>query len=114
MCEQYRKALEARDADALLSLASPSYHEDGGNDDPSDDIDYAGLRRYLLATLAGAEQIRYSIEYREVREDGNRVRVSVTYAASYKVAGSGWVHRSDSNELVLERRDGKLLFVRGM
>jgi hypothetical protein len=114
VCEQYRKAVEARDADALIALASPSYYEDGGNDDPSDDIDYAGLRAYLLSTFGAAEAVRYSIDYRDVRQEGNRVLVSVVYSAGYKVAGKGWVHQTEANELVLERRGGNLLFVSGM
>src|SRR5678810_123120 len=46
-CEKYRHAVEERNVPLLLDLASPSYYEDGGNVDATDDMDYAGLREYL-------------------------------------------------------------------
>ena len=46
-CEEYRKAVEARNIAILLKLAHPTYYEDGGNLDAADDLDFAGLREYL-------------------------------------------------------------------
>src|ERR1044071_3894793 len=46
-CEKYRHAVEERNVPLLLDMASPSYYEDGGNVDATDDMDYAGLREYL-------------------------------------------------------------------
>jgi hypothetical protein len=43
-CEKYRHAVEERNVPLLVQMASPSYFEDGGNVDASDDMDYAGLR----------------------------------------------------------------------
>ena len=34
-CERYRRAVESRDARALLAMASPRYFEDGGTPDGS-------------------------------------------------------------------------------
>ena len=46
-CEQYRHAVEDRNVALLLKIAAPSYYEDGGNVDPTDDLDYPGLKTYL-------------------------------------------------------------------
>ncbi|HEX7454020.1 MAG TPA: hypothetical protein VF294_17125, partial [Polyangiaceae bacterium] len=46
-CENYRHAVEQRNTARLLKMAHPSYYEDGGNVDASDDLDYAGLENYL-------------------------------------------------------------------
>jgi len=84
-CEQYRRALERKDVAALLDLASPNYYEDGGNVDASDDIDYAGLREYLLQKFEDASAIRYEIRYRRITKDEEYVLVDFTYSGSFRL-----------------------------
>lgn len=109
-CEQYRKAVERKDTDALLALASPRYYEDGGNVDPADDLDYEGLREWLEGRFQQTKAIRYEIRYRRIQAgDGGRVYVLYTYTSSYKVPGikqDEWRHTVAENRLELEP-DGK-------
>ena len=109
-CEQYRKALERKDVGALLSMASPRYYEDGGNVDPSDDLDYEGLRDWLEGRFQDTNAIRYEIRYRRVQKgDNGRIYVIFTYSASYKIPGlkqEEWRHTVADNRLELEP-DGK-------
>ena len=109
-CEQYRRAIERKDVPALLSLASPRYYEDGGNVDPTDDLDFEGLREWLEGRFQDAKAIRYEIRYRRVdKADQNRVHVIYTYSASYKIPGlktDEWRHTVAENRLELEP-DGK-------
>jgi hypothetical protein len=109
-CEQYRKALERKDIGTLLALASPRYYEDGGNVDPSDDLDYEGLRDWLEGRFQDTKAIRYEIRYRRVEKgDQDRVLVVYTYSAAYKVPGmktDEWRHTVADNRLELEP-DGK-------
>ena len=109
-CEQYRRAIERKDVPALLSLASPRYYEDGGNVDPTDDLDFEGLREWLEGRFQDAKAIRYEIRYRRVdKADQNRVHVTYTYSASYKIPGlktDEWRHTVAENRLELEP-DGK-------
>ena len=87
-CEKYRKALETQNVGSLLSMASPRYYEDGGNVDPSDDLDYEGLREWLQGRFQEARGIRYEIRYRRVSKGPhNRVYILYTYSASYKIPG---------------------------
>jgi hypothetical protein len=62
-CEEYRRAVERRNVALLFSLAHPSYYEDGGNIDASDDIDYAGLREFLDSKFKEARAIRYEVQH---------------------------------------------------
>ena len=59
-CEEYRHAVERRSVGVLLKLADKRYYEDGGNVDPTDDLNYDDLKKYLMerfrhtqATVAG-------------------------------------------------------------
>lgn len=84
-CELYRRALERKDVAALLDLASPQYYEDGGNVDASDDIDYAGLREYLLEKFEEASAIRYEIRYRRITKEEDYILVDFTYSGSFRL-----------------------------
>jgi hypothetical protein len=112
-CERYRSALEARDAAALLELASPHYLEDGGTPDPADDVNHESLREYLEGLFGGVERIRYQIRYRAVRFERERIVVEVSHSATYVIQGQSRSSVSD-NELVLERHDGSYRFLSGM
>jgi len=115
-CEKYRKALESQDIGALLSLVSPRYYEDGGNVDPTDDLDYAGLKEWLQGRFQEARAIRYEIRYRSVKKGSGtspKVYVLYTYSASYKVPGlkqEEWRHTVADNrlELVSDGRSFKI------
>jgi hypothetical protein len=114
-CEKYRHAVEERNVPLLLDMASPSYYEDGGNVDATDDMDYAGLREYLEGRFKDTRAIRYEIRYRRIeRAKQNRILVEYTYSASYKIPGlkgDEWRHTVADNrlELVPEQAAYKIL-----
>src|SRR5512138_2971019 len=78
VCEQYRLAVEKRDTQTLLSLASKNYWDDGGTPTGADDYGYAGLRDVLEARFSRADGIRYTMKYMEIKRVGrNRAAVDV-------------------------------------
>jgi hypothetical protein len=104
-CEDYRHAVEEKNVGQLIKMASQHYHEDGGNTNPEDDIDYEGLKTYLTTTFEKAQQIRYEIRYRRIQTtETSHVLVDYTYAASYKLPGVAkeeWRHTVADNRLDL-------------
>ncbi len=114
-CEDYRHAVEERNIGRILSMASPQYHEDGGNTNGDDDIDYEGLKEYLTSVFMQTTNIRYEIRYRKVTfTPTNKVFVDYTYAASYRIPGvkaQEWKHTVADNrlELVPEGEGFKIL-----
>ncbi len=112
VCEAYRTALEKRDAAALLALTSRDYFEDGGNDDPSDDIGRAELETYLSDQFKNVQEIRYELRYRKITP-GPTIRVDVTHSASFRF-GTEWKRSVSDNTIELKREDGKLLILGGM
>jgi hypothetical protein len=116
-CEKYRHAVEARDIATLLKLAAPNYYEDGGNIDPTDDLDYAGLRAYLQGKFQDASAIRYEIRYRKIQKERDLIFIEYTYSASYRIPGSKgeeWRHRVEDNRLELVPYQDDYRIVAGM
>jgi hypothetical protein len=117
-CEQYRHAVEQRATARLLKMAHPSYYEDGGNVDASDDLDYEGLEKYLNAEFNKTRAVRYEIHYRKVSEGRkNTVLVDYTYSASYKIPtqhGDVWRRRVADNRMQLAREGDGFRILSGM
>jgi hypothetical protein len=117
-CEQYRRAVERRNTAWLMKVADPSYYEDGGNVDASDDLDYAGLKDYLDQKFNQTRAIRYEIHYRRVsRGRKDTVLVDYTYSASYKIPtarGDVWRHRVADNRMELVRDGENFRILAGM
>lgn len=116
-CERYRHAVENKDIAALLKMAAPNYYEDGGNIDPTDDLDYAGLKDYLTSKFQDASAIRYEIRYRKVQRKRDLVFIEYTYSASYRipgVKGDEWRHRVEDNRIELVPYQDDFRVVGGM
>lgn len=117
-CEKYRRAVEERDVDALLAMASPRYFETGGNARSLDDIDYNGLREYLGKQFKRTKAIRYEIRYHAISESENKVvNVDFTYTASFQIpTGSGdlWHRAVRDNRLQLLREGDSFKILAGM
>jgi hypothetical protein len=116
-CEKYRHAVEDKNAAALLGLASPDYYEDGGNVDPRDDIDYAGLKAYLIGSFQDARAIRYEMRYRRILREDDVIFVDYTYSASYRIPGSKgeeWRRKVEDNRLELVPHQSEYRIVAGM
>ncbi len=118
-CEKYRKAVEERDVDTLIAMASTRYFETGGNAKPTDDIDYNGLRAYLQSKFKQTKAIRYEIRYHRITEteDNKVVYVDFTYTASFQIPtsqGDMWHRAVRDNRLQLLREGDSFKILAGM
>ena len=124
VCERYRHALEDRDAQTLVELASPNYFEDSGTPKAEDDYGYDGLKAVINSRLLALKSVRYSIQYREVLtkqqqrpQKGSHAAVDIRYDASFQLAtdlGDRWERKQNEKRLELEYDGNKWLFVSGM
>lgn len=123
--EEYRLAVERKDAAALVLMASQDYWEDAGTPGGEDDFGYDGLKDVLATRFQLAESIRYAVRYMKVRrhgcdDEGPRCLafVDVLIDASFSVPDArGQLSRHDmrdQNQFVLEWDGDKWLFLSGM
>lgn len=122
--EEYRTAVEEKDAAGLLLMASREYWEDGGTPEGDDDYGFAGLKEVLSSRFQQADSIRYSMRYKRIRtgpgatENSRRAFVEVLVDASFTIPDArGGLRRSDlrdQGQLVLEWDGEKWMFLSGM
>lgn len=115
--EEYRTALEQRDAGKLLTLASPQYYEDAGTTTGSDDYGFPGLKRILEQRLSALRWLRYLIKYRDIRTDGTHAFVDLKYDISYQLMtelGERWERKQSEKRVELIREDNRWMFLSGM
>ncbi len=122
--EDYRIAVEEKDAAGLLIMASREYWEDSGTPTGEDDYGFAGLKEVLTTRFRQAESIRYSMRYKRIRfvgesdSIGQQAFVDVLIDASFTVPDSqGGLQRADlrdQGQFVLEWTGEKWMFLSGM
>jgi hypothetical protein len=116
--EQYRRKLLEKNVEGLVLLASERYFEDSGTPRSDDDYGYEGLKLVLSKRLARVQSMRYEIEYRAIKHEGNRAEVEVFLDGSFELsAKSGDRYRrvNDFHRFILERHgDEKWQFLSGM
>jgi hypothetical protein len=116
--EDYRMAVERKDASALVLMASKRYWEDAGTQSGSDDYGYQGLQEILTGRFQQVDAIRYSMKYVNVDRKGDRAYVDVLIDASFTVKDArGQEMRADmrdQNQFVLEWDGKQWLFLSGM
>jgi hypothetical protein len=83
--ERYRTSFVRRDAAGILATAHPTYYDEAGTDDPTDDIEYSELGPILRERLAQLEAIRFTIDYLEVNVVDDRASVKVWIDASFQL-----------------------------
>lgn len=117
-CEKYRHAVEHRNIGYLLQIAHQDYYEDGGNTDAADDMDRAGLDKYLHERFVQAKGVRYEVRYRRIGKGRNdHLLVDYTYSASYQVPtakGDVWRRTIADNRLELVPYKDSFLVLSGM
>ena len=96
--EKYRSAVEARDAQGIISLVADTFKEDMGTPSPEDDLDYNGLRQKLPSSLNKLDDVKLDVTVRkvEVNRPANIARAIFTYTTSFKMPGLTAKSQSDS------------------
>jgi len=137
--ETYRRAMETREADILIALASKNYFEKNGDANSTNNYDYEGLIKFLRSSeFRQISSVKMTIVYKdiELNEARNVAKVTYYYTSNYKmppatfeqktVSEGGetktednfdeelWFSKSDDNEMILELEDGQWFISKGM
>lgn len=113
----YRRAMERRDAAAAMALVSPSYFDDAGTGDPSDDLDAAQLARALAETMQRVPTVKLEIAVNRIEVDGDTASAFLFHDSRYRVATPrGEVAKRDSDlyRMTLRREAGSWKITSGL
>lgn len=123
--ERYRKSFVRKDAAQVLATAHKTYHDEGGTDDPNDDVSYTELGPLLRRRLSQLDSIRFTMDYLEVHVHGDRAVCRVWIDASFRMKPlldtqglprqqPVFSRTQDYNEFELIREGNTWLISRGM
>ena len=137
--ESYRHAVEDRDIDMLTALASNNYFEKNGDTNSRNNYDYNGLLDFLQSEeFRQITSIKLTIIYKKIEfsEDENVAKVRYNFVLNFKMPPPRfeekmvmegvepkmednfdkeiWYAKNDSNQMVLEKMDGKWYIIKGM
>ncbi len=112
--DAYIGAMQARDADRVLSLVSDDYFEDGGNSDTKDDYGRKELATKLKERFERTTELIMKIQLVEVISKDKALLARMRFDVRYRLdlpSGSRWERHNDVNEIVLVR-DGTSLKIK--
>lgn len=115
--DEYRKAAERRDADAVLALVSRTYFDDSGTPDPGDDVDYEQLRKRLPQDYLKITTLRLDIGVRNIEVHDGRAAAYVFYDERYRIqtrTGEVAKQASDVHRMTLVREGDAWRFTSGL
>ena len=115
----YHRAIEARDADAVLAMVSSRFFEDNGNTDREDDYNKDGLATTLRADFERTKALTLDIRVDEVEVDEEAghadafILFTVRGQAEFP-AGNQWKTKTDRSRLRFAREGNKWLIISGI
>jgi ketosteroid isomerase-like protein len=83
--DAYRKAFDTRNLDGVMALVSPSYYDDAGTIDASDDVDYKSLPGVLQETFQKIAQVRLEFGITAIEIVGDKAMVDLFYDAKFRI-----------------------------
>lgn len=106
LVDQYRRATEAKDVEAVSALISDTFFDDGGSPEGSDDLDAKAIRKRLALEFdKRVQQVRLEVQVKKIYLEGDAARVRYFYTLRYQVA-DGWRQEIDTKEMFLRREGG--------
>jgi hypothetical protein len=106
---QYKAAMEARDANALLSLAAPGYFDKGDAAHPNEARTYDGLKKELPEDLKSVKSVHLDLTLRDVQVQDDKAHIDYYAVLRYALAtptGEKWFSQADDARMRLVKVDG--------
>lgn len=116
--DQLQKALQARDADTVISLISPTYFEDMGTIDNKDDFGFEEFKASILNdNIDKIAELYLKIDVHDVQVDGDQAFIDIRYRTRAKLvlpSGSTWTQDNDFSRVIFSREEGRWLVSAGL
>ncbi len=96
--QEYVRAMNARDAAAVLAQVAPDYFDDAGTPEPADDLDRGRLEKAIAEDLARVEATKLALTMRKIEVQDDTAFAEVFYDSYYRVqTPTGPVARRDTD-----------------
>jgi ketosteroid isomerase-like protein len=115
--DEYVKAMNKRDAEAVLALVAPDYFDDAGTPDPGDDLDRERLEKSIRRDLSRVETERLNVSLRKIEIQDGVAFAEIFYDNYYRVqTPAGPIPRRDSDvhRIRLKKLNGKWMISAGL
>jgi ketosteroid isomerase-like protein len=115
--DEYVRAMNKRDADAVLALVAPDYFDDAGTPEARDDLDRAGLEKAIRQDLGRVESEKLAVSLRRIEVQDGAGFAEIFYDNYYRVQTPvGPVPRRDTDvhRIRLKKVDGKWKIAAGL
>jgi hypothetical protein len=112
-----RSGYENKSVDALVALASKSFHEKSGTVDTADDYDYYQLRHVLDKNFKMAKEITIDIRLRSMKIVGETAELNYYHVTRFLIGnddGEKWIAVDDESQMRLARENGKWKVLNGL
>ena len=113
----YTRAVESRDADAVLAMVSPRYFEDNGNTDRTDDYDYQGLADTLKADFEHTKTLQLEVRVDDIKVKDDTAEAFILFNVRGHAdlpSGALWKTLTDRARMRFERQGKKWLILSGI
>ena len=117
MLDEYRRAVEDKNVEAIVRLLDESFADDGGTADMSDDMEYANARQKLEERFARIHDLRLQMNFRKMERSKAQPDIYfVTYSYMLSFAmGDKKKQDSDVKQMrVRKTKDGAWLILSGI
>lgn len=116
--DDVRAAMEARDAEKILTHVSADYFEDSGTPKPDDDYGYTELKTSVLPdSLSHTTEVHLTFQIHEVVVEGNSAHADIRYDSRVHLdmpSGPLWDSHKEFNRIEFAREDGAWRIVSGL
>ncbi len=86
--EQYRAAVEAKDAKGVAALADETFKDDGGSASTEDDLDYKTLASKLTERLGRVSDLKLELNVKKISFHEDRTASAIyNYTTSFMMPG---------------------------
>jgi SnoaL-like domain len=83
--ENYRRALEARDAAAIQGMVDRNFRDNAGTVEPEDDLTYDSLMRELPSRLAKFDDVKLEFTVKRIDVQGATAQAVYLWNARYRM-----------------------------
>ena len=116
LMEQYRRAVEGRDAEGMMALVSPDFRDNAGTSTPDDDLSFQSLPEALRNRFQKIDDVHLDIDVRDIEVAKDDASAVYYYSLRWRMPGlSNNAHNAaELKRMEFKRAEGVWKIVSGI